>query len=67
MQTTNYKINITKYSSPRLGFRSAAAELFTSLESIKANTIEIDFKNTKFISRSFAHEYLILKKNQKKE
>lgn len=62
-----YKISIAESISPRLGFRSSVAELFNSIESIPSTEVEIDFKDTKYISRSFAHEYLKRKHTTTKE
>jgi len=62
-----YKISIAESISPRLGYRSSVAELFKSIEHIPNAGIEIDFKNTQYISRSFAHEYLKQKKSTKKD
>lgn len=62
-----YKINITESISTRLGYRSSVADLFNSLEYIPNTLIEIDFKGTQYINRSFAHEYLKQKKSIKKE
>ncbi len=67
MQREMYKLNIAESISSRLGFRSSAAEFFKLIETVPCNGVEIDFKDTKFISRSFAHEYLQRKNAATKE
>lgn len=62
-----YKIDISESISSRLGYRSSVAHFFNSLEHIPNTLIEIDFKDTQYISQSFAHEYLKQKKSTKKE
>ncbi|MDI6723771.1 MAG: hypothetical protein QMD61_03925 [Methanobacterium sp.] len=62
-----YRISIAESISPRLGYRSSVAELFKSIEHIPHKGVEIDFKGTQYISRSFAHEYLKQKNLTQKE
>lgn len=62
----NKKIEITKVLSPRLGFRDSAKDLFHMINQLPADTIEIDFTDVKFMSRSFAHEYIQQKKKSRK-
>lgn len=56
------KIDMAKEISQKLGFRDSASEFFNLLNTMPADNIEIDFKDVKFMSRSFAHEYLQRKK-----
>ncbi|MCK9150479.1 STAS-like domain-containing protein [Methanobacterium alcaliphilum] len=50
-------VNIAEVVSPVLGIRLSATQFFEKFESNKKE-VEIDFRDVKFISRSFAHEYL---------
>jgi hypothetical protein len=67
MQNSEHTISIAEFISQRLGFRSSAEEFFNSIESIPVNKLKVDFKGTKSISRSFAHEYLLQKKESEKQ
>jgi hypothetical protein len=61
------KIRIGEVIAPKLGFRDSAVDFFKEIESISADEIEIDFTGVTFISRSFAHEYIMQKKRSNKE
>ncbi len=60
------KITVTNAISDYLGLRHSAKELFEYIESLPESEIYVDFTNTVFISRSFAHEYLRQKRISKK-
>jgi len=62
----NRRIFITEEISESLGLRYSAKQFFKHIESIPADSITVDFVDTKFISRSFAHEYLSRKKSSHK-
>lgn len=62
----NKKIEITKVLSPRLGFRDSAKDFFHMINQLPEDIIEIDFTDVKFMSRSFAHEYIQQKKKSRK-
>ncbi len=57
------KINMADQVSEKLGFRDSASQFFNILNKNPIKNIEIDFKDVKFMSRSFAHEYLQRKKD----
>lgn len=59
-------LKINEIIAPKLGFRDSAETFFQELEEIEQDIIKLDFKGVKFISRSFAHEYLQQKKKSKK-
>lgn len=60
------KIEITEILSPRLGFRDSAKDFFCMINQLPEDIIEIDFTDVKFMSRSFAHEYIQQKKKSRK-
>ncbi|OPY23503.1 MAG: hypothetical protein A4E27_01483 [Methanobacterium sp. PtaU1.Bin242] len=62
----NKKIEIAKILSPKLGFRDSAKDFFHMINQLPADVIEIDFTEVKFMSRSFANEYIQQKKKSKK-
>jgi len=62
----NKKIEIAEVLSPRLGFRDSAKDFFHMINQLPADTVEIDFTDVKFMSRSFAHEYIQEKKKSRK-
>lgn len=49
---------IVEIISPRLGFRDSAEDFLKKINSLPGEII-IDFNGVEFISRSFAHEYLM--------
>lgn len=51
-------LKIVEIISPRLGFRDSAEDFFKKINSLPGEII-IDFTGVEFISRSFAHEYLM--------
>ena len=53
--------------SPRLFLRDTAARLFSDINKVSDNRVILDFTSVESISRSFAHEYLLRKKQSKKE
>ncbi|NOQ55960.1 MAG: hypothetical protein GQ477_04105 [Nanohaloarchaea archaeon] len=60
------KILISEQVSTDLALRNSADRFFDLIDSIKQDTLIIDFKNVDFISRSFAHQYYLRKKSSKK-
>lgn len=64
--TTSIKILISKQVSTDLALRNSADRFFDLIDSIKQDTLIIDFKNVQFISSSFAHQYYLRKKSSKK-
>ncbi|MGD1836606.1 MAG: hypothetical protein ACPKPY_00925 [Nitrososphaeraceae archaeon] len=59
-------IRISEMISSDLAFRNNADSLFDKLDSSQYDKIKLDFLDVKSISRSFAHEYSIRKKNSRK-
>ncbi len=62
MTTTN-SIIVSERIAENLATRRAADELFDFVQATPYKTVTLDFKSVKFSSRSFAHEYLIRKKD----
>lgn len=60
------KISIKTKISADPAFRDSAEALFDYIEKLKETTFELDFKGVKFVSRSFAHQYLTRKKQTSK-
>ncbi|MBI5225043.1 DUF4325 domain-containing protein [Candidatus Micrarchaeota archaeon] len=60
------KVKIKDNVSVDLAFRDTARSFYGYLEKLADNYIEIDFKDVQSISRSFAQEYLVLKKTSRK-
>ncbi len=61
LERTAEKLEIIKMDniiSPRLGFRDSASMLFNQLRELESDIVKLDFMGVKFMSRSFAHEYL---------
>ncbi len=54
------------FSSRHLSLRYMADMLFDEINKLEARKIIIDFNKIRTVSRSFAHQYLILKKRSKK-
>ena len=50
-----------------LALRSNADLLFDSIEKSKQKQVIVDFSNIEFMSRSFAQQYLMRKKNHRKK
>lgn len=57
-------INIANEIGPRLGLRISCDRLFDRISSMDADIV-IDFAGVETISRSFAHQYLLRKKELK--
>lgn len=55
------RINLEKTFNQRLGLKITARELFNILENETEATL--DFKGVTFISRDFAQEYILQKRN----
>jgi len=49
-----------------LSLRAEADSLFRKIEKSTRKNVEVDFRNVKFVSRSFAHQYLLRKESSKK-
>lgn len=60
------RFEITTIISSDLMFRQAVNDLFQILNASKSSKIEIDFENVLSITRSFAHQYIIAKKQSEK-
>ena len=52
--------------SSDLFLRDSADRLFDYVEKLKEKEISLNFKDTEFMNRSFAHQYLMRKKTSKK-
>ncbi|MDV0446457.1 hypothetical protein MsAg5_02960 [Methanosarcinaceae archaeon Ag5] len=59
-------INIGSEIAPVLSIRKSAADLFDEFESFPADEILVDFKDVNFMSRAFAHEYVVQKRKSSK-
>ena len=51
---------------PMLVLREAAVTFFARLDASRSSSIIIDFSGTRFMSRSFAHEYLVRRSASRK-
>ncbi|MDE1837958.1 MAG: hypothetical protein KGJ23_15255 [Euryarchaeota archaeon] len=51
---------------PMLVLRETAASFFSKVNSTPSPTVVVDFSGTTFMSRSFAHEYLVRKAASRK-
>ena len=56
-------IIVAETMSPNLALRNMADSFFDSLEKKEFNHLQLDFTGIKSISRSFAHQYILRKKN----
>lgn len=54
-------INISREIAPILNSRDVIRDLSRMVKKLKSKKIDLDFKDVKFVSRSAAHELLILK------
>lgn len=54
-------INISREIAPILSSRDVIRDLFWVVKKIRSKKIDLNFKDVKFVSRSAAHELLILK------
>jgi len=54
-------INISREIAPILNSRDVIKDLSRMVKKIRSKKINLDFKDVKFVSRSAAHELLILK------
>ncbi|MBU4488262.1 MAG: hypothetical protein KKI13_04265 [Candidatus Omnitrophica bacterium] len=55
------KIAVSKKLAPIVGSRDVAYSLKNLIEKIHARAIDLDFQDVEFVSRSAAHELLVLK------
>ena len=60
------KILLTKFISENLLLRNSANVLFNYINDRNATKIIIDFKKIQSISRAFTHQYVLNKKESKK-
>lgn len=60
------EIMIVKMINSNLGMRSSAKNFFEDLNNISNTKLVINFENVKFMSRSFAQEYVQQKKRTNK-
>jgi len=61
------KIRLEKHIGALLAFRDYVDDLFEEINRVDANVIELDFEGVEFMSRSFAHEYLLRKSKSEKD
>ena len=66
MNSSN-RLQIREIVSENLALRDLATEFFDKIDSMKEKEVIIDFKKVRSISRSFAQEYLLRKKESKKK
>lgn len=66
-RTNEYLIKINEELDSHLSVNFIAEEFFDGINSSDYNKITIDFNNIKFMSRSFAQEYLFQKLKTDKE
>lgn len=59
-------IRVKEEISPDLMLRGVADAFFDKLESIKADSLVLDFAGVESISRSFAHQYILRKRTSTK-
>ncbi len=64
--TNPNSIRVSERIAENLATRRAADELFDFVKAKPYKTVTLDFKSVKFVSRSFAHEYLMRKDEAKK-
>lgn len=65
--TNSGPIIVSKRIAENLATRRAADELFDFVQAAPNKTVILDFKSVKFMSRSFAHEYLMRKEDISKK
>ncbi|WNY27803.1 STAS-like domain-containing protein [Methanolapillus ohkumae] len=61
------KINLANEISPVLFIRESAMELFEKIELNSAKEIVVDFQEINFMSRAFAHEYVVQRRKCSKK
>ena len=59
-------VYLAEHISQNLAFRHSSDDLFNYINNLEDSNIIIDFSEIKFMSSSFAHQYLINKKATKK-
>ena len=64
---TTQTIKVTPLLARDLALRSNAEKLFKSVNKQERREVTIDFSSVATITRSFAHEYLLQKKNTTKK
>ncbi len=65
--TRSDQIMVSERIAQNLVTRRAADELFDFVRAAPQKKVTVDFKSVKFASRSFVHEYLMLKGDVKKK
>jgi len=67
MKNTNKRtIRLFTAIAPMIGSRDVVSALRESIRQMAASTVDLDFADIAFISRSAAHEFLVLKDELKK-
>lgn len=59
--STKTSLDIAKLVAPIVGSREAVRDLKKTITKEKSTNIDLDFRNVEFVSRSAAHEFLMLK------
>ncbi|MCX5667373.1 MAG: hypothetical protein NTY34_03560 [Candidatus Omnitrophica bacterium] len=65
-KTKTINIDVAKNLAPIVGSRDVASSLKTTIEKAHAKAINLDFSAVEFVSRSAAHELLVLKEKLNK-
>jgi len=65
-KTKTINIDVAKNLAPIVGSRDVVASLKTTIEKAYAKAINLDFSAVEFVSRSAAHELLVLKEKLNK-
>lgn len=60
-------VYLAEHISENLAFRHSADDLFNYINNLEESNLIIDFSEVKFVSSSFAHQYLINKKATQKD
>lgn len=65
-KTKTINIDVAKNLAPIIGSRDVVSSLKTTIEKAYAKAINLDFSAVEFVSRSAAHELLVLKEKLNK-
>jgi anti-anti-sigma regulatory factor len=65
-KTKTINIDVAKNLAPIVGSRDVVSSLKTTIEKAYAKAINLDFSTVEFVSRSAAHELLVLKEKLNK-
>lgn len=67
MKKDNITIDVAQHLANIIGSRDVAAKLASVIKKADAKSVDLDFSNVEFISRSAAHELITLKNDLKRK